>query len=207
MNFSIVDIWALTKSTVATPDKAFRQVLAMRLPVETSFMLLILAGVVSGIASGFMALLIGAAPLVIELEGATAVVVDRAGPFWQGLYAALSGLVLGLAVFWVGRRLGGRGSLAGLLSVTAALQLVMVVILLGQTIAALVMPLLSLLLTLLGFYVFLRGLAHGVNEGHGFESLGRSALVIGLSFMIVLLVFLLAAGLGLGPRVEVIQGV
>jgi hypothetical protein len=96
--------------------------------------------------------------------------------------------------------MGGKGSLADIMAVTAVLQLVMTLILLAQTVALLVVPAFGFGILIFGLYVFFRGLGHAVNIGHGFNSLGLSTGVIALSFVaMVIMAFVVVSVLGIGP--------
>ena len=118
----------------------------------------------------------------------------------QGIYAVGTGLALAYAIFQIGKRMGGKGSLADIMAVTAVLQLVMTVILLVQTVVLLFVPVFGFGLLVFGLYVFFRGLGHAVNIGHGFNSLGLSTGVIALSFVaVVILAFIFVAMFGIGP--------
>lgn len=201
MNFTAANLWEWTKLFARDPKTAATLVKAQKLPLEVSVLMIVLAGVISGVASGALDFLIGSPPMEFNLADGRTVTFERSGPITQGVYAVVMGLALGYAVFKVGGRMGGTGSLADIMGVTAVLQLIMTVILVAQTVAILVLPLLGLGLLLFGLYVFFRGLGHAVNVGHGYDDMGKSTIVIVLSFVsIVLVVFVFSALFGFGPQ-------
>ena len=200
MNLILTTLWEWTKLTVRAPATASAMVKASKLPFEASIIMIVLAGVVSGVSSGFLDFLSGSPPVEFLLEDGRTLVFDRSGPFMQGIYAVGTGLALAYAIFQIGKRMGGKGSLADIMAVTAVLQLVMTVILLVQTVVLLFVPVFGFGLLVFGLYVFFRGLGHAVNIGHGFNSLGLSTGVIALSFVaVVILAFIFVAMFGIGP--------
>lgn len=200
MDLTLTSLWEWTKLTVRAPATASALVKAAKLPIEVSIMMIALAGIVSGVSSGFLDYLSGAPPVEFLMADGQTLSFDRSGPLMQGIYAVGTGLALAYAIFQVGKRMGGKGSLADIMAVTAVLQLVMTVILLAQTVALLVVPVLGFGILVFGLYVFFRGLGHAVNIGHGFNSLGLSIGVIALSFVaIVIMAFVVVSVLGVGP--------
>ncbi|PVA08380.1 hypothetical protein DC363_01885 [Thalassorhabdomicrobium marinisediminis] len=164
-------------------------------------MMIALAGVIGGFTVGVLDVLTGTPDVVLEFDDGRTATVERAGPILQAIYATATALALALALLWVGRRLGGGGSAPEVLAAVAVLQLVMTVILVAQAISAVLLPMLSLILMIFGLYVFLRGLAHAVNVVHELHNLARSAGVICLSFLGVIIGVMIAmAVFGLGPQ-------
>lgn len=204
MDLSIASLLEWTKLTVRDPRTASSLVKAAKLPLEVSVLMIVLAGVISGVTSGVLDYSVGSPPVVFEMPDGSTATFEPNGPLSQGVVAIAGGLALAYAIFWIGRRMGGRGTLQDIMAVVAILQMVMTVILIVQTVAVLLVPLLGLFLLVFGLYIFLRGLAHAVNEGHGFTSLGRSIWVIILSFVAVVFVaFLLVAVLGIAPQATI----
>jgi hypothetical protein len=200
MDLTLTSLWQWTKLTVRAPETASALVKAAKLPIEVSIMMIALAGIVSGVSSGFLDYLSGAPPVEFLMGDGQTLSFEHSGPLMQGIYAVGTGLAMAYAIFQVGKRMGGKGSLADIMAVTAVLQLVMTVILLAQTVALLVVPVLGFGILVFGLYVFFRGLGHAVNIGHGFNSLGLSTGVIALSFVaIVIMAFVVVSVLGVGP--------
>lgn len=203
MDLSLASLWEWTKLFIRDPRTAAGLVKAAKLPIEVSVLMIVLAGVVSTGVSWVYHIAIGAPDMVFTFPDGQVVVFSRSGPIAQGIYAVITGVGLAVAIFAVGSRQDGRGSLADILSVTAVLQLVVTVIVVAQTIAGLVLPLIAFGLMILSLYVFFRGLAHAVNVAHEYDSMGKSAWVILLSFLaLVVVVFVLSAVFGLGPQGE-----
>jgi Yip1 domain len=100
-----------------------------------------------------------------------------------------------LSIFWIGRRMGGKGSLADVLVLVVWLQTLRLVVQVAVLVLVLVAPLFSVLLVfaaaLIGVYI----LVHFVDQAHRFKSTGRAAVVLiasllaivfGLSFLLSL---------------------
>jgi hypothetical protein len=200
MDLTLTSLWQWTKLTVRAPETASALVKAAKLPIEVSIMMIALAGIVSGVSSGFLDYLSGAPPVEFLMGDGRTLSFEHSGPLMQGIYAVGTGLAMAYAIFQVGKRMGGKGSLADIMAVTAVLQLVMTLILLAQTVALLVVPAFGFGILIFGLYVFFRGLGHAVNIGHGFNSLGLSTGVIALSFVaMVIMAFVVVSVLGIGP--------
>ena len=206
MELSAASLWEWTKLFVRDPKTAAQLVKAANLPLEVSVLMIVVAGVVSTVVSGIYDIVIGSPDIIFPLSETEAIVFERSGPILQGLFAIVTGIGLAYSIATVGRRMGGQGSLAEIMSITAVLQLVLTVIVVGQFAFGLTLPLVGFILMLLGVYVFIRGLGHAVNEGHGFNDMGKSAWVTFVSFMVlVAVVFVAAAVLGIGPEGQLVQ--
>ena len=204
MTLTFASLLEMTKLFIRDPRTAATLVKAAKLPLEVSVLMIVLAGVVTGVASGVLDAVVGNEPVVSEFaDGQTATFI-KSGPVVQGVYAAALGLALGFALFQVGTRMDGRGSLADMMGITAVLQLVLAVIVVLRTALFLLVPLLGFALMLFGAYVFLRGLGHTVKVGHEYESMGKSVGVIVVSFIaVVVLSGVLTAATGIGPVGEI----
>ncbi|SMX31001.1 YIP1 family protein [Octadecabacter ascidiaceicola] len=201
MELSFASLMEWTKLTVRNPRLAFELVKSAKLPLEVSILMIVLAGVVSAVAAGAHYILIGSPDIILPISETQGLQLERAGPFAQGAIAVVTGICGSLALFWVGKRMGGQGDLADIFSVTAVLQMVVTVLFVGVYLMDIVLPIFAFGLLLVAFYVSLRGLGHAVNVGHEFNSLGRSALVavlatVGLFFVLVFV----ATALGLAPE-------
>lgn len=206
MDLTVKSLLEWTKLTVQRPRVASELVKAAKLPLEVSVLMIVLAGVVSGVSSGFLDYLIGSPPLEFALGDGTVLSFERSGPFAQGAYAVATGLALAYSVYRIGRGMGGQGSLPDIMAVTAVLQMVMTVILVAQTFALLIVPLLGFALLVFGLFVFFRGLGHAVNVGHDLDDMGKSVAVIAVSFVaVVVMAFVLVAVLGLGPEGVILE--
>ena len=164
-------------------------------------MMIVLAGVVSGVTSGFLNYVLGAPPFVFLLGDGMAVTYEQGGPFSLGIASVSVGLALAYAIFKIGGWMGGQGSLRDIMAVTAVLQMVMTVIFVAEAFARLVLPFLALGITMFGLYVALRGLGHAVNVGHDYKSMGKSAGVIVMSSIVALIAVALVLNFfGLTPE-------
>lgn len=200
MELSAASLWEWTKLFVRDPRLASSLVKEANLALEVSVLMIVLAGVVSGVTTGILQAVMGNPPIVLLLADGQTATFEQGGPLTQGVTAVCLGLALGYALFKVGRWMGGQGSLADIMAVTAVLQMIMTVIVVARTIAILVLPLVGLLLIVFGMYVFFRGLGHAVNVGHEFDSMGKSAGVIVMSFFAVLIAtFFFVSLTGIGP--------
>jgi hypothetical protein len=205
MELSAASLWEWTKLFIRDPRMAAQMVKAANLPLEVSILMIVVAGVVSTVVSGVYHLLIGSPNIIFPLSETEAIRVPRTGPIPQGIFAVVTGVGLAFAIFRVGQRMGGHGSLAQIMSITAVLQLVLTVVVVGQFVFGLTLPIVGFILMLLGVYVFIRGLGHAVNEGHGFDDMGKAAWVTFLSFIVlVLVVFMGSMVFGSGPQGEII---
>ncbi|MFD3189175.1 YIP1 family protein [Sedimentitalea sp. HM32M-2] len=114
----------------------------------------------------------------------------------------VGGLILTIyTLFWVGRALGGSGSLEDVMRVILWLQALRLLVQAAALLLILTVPVLSALLvfgaSLYGIFMLL----HFVNQAHGLKSIGRSAMVlIGAMLAMVLALTLLISLFG-GPIV------
>lgn len=204
MDLSAASVWEWTKLFVRDPCLAVRLVREANLPLEVSIMMIVLAGVVSTAVSGVYAVMVGSPSMLLQISETEAMSIEPLGPFSQGLFAVFTGIGLAYAIFRVGRRFDGRGTLPEIMSITAVLQLVVTVIAVAQFALGLLIPMVGFILAILATYVFFRGLGHTVNEGHGFDSMGKSVWVIVGSVlalsMVALAVMVVLLMLGFGPE-------
>lgn len=201
MELTAASVWEWTKLYVRDPRTAAGLVKSARLSIEVSILMIVLAGVMSGVATGVLQSVFGPTTMMMELpDGRTATIIEGS-PITQGLTAVVFGLALSFAIHRIGRMRGGQGTPAEIFSLVAVLQLVLTVIVVGRTIATLVLPIVGLALMLLGIVVFLRGILNSVDVGHEFDSLGRSFGVIALSLLgMFFALFVIVGVLGLEPQ-------
>lgn len=199
MNFSLASLLEWTKLTVRAPATASALVKAAKLPIEVSALIIVLAGVVSGISFGIFSLAL--APLLAEIERQTGQVASLGpGPLVQGILSSIQGLAFAFAVHRIGQAFGGRGSLADIFAVTAVVQIVLALIFMVVVSLFFVSEIVGAMLALFSVVIFFRGLGNAVNIGHDFNSMGKSAVVIILSFFVVVIALsILSSVLGLTP--------
>ncbi|MDB2369059.1 hypothetical protein N9V68_00535 [Octadecabacter sp.] len=203
MDLSAASLWEWTKLFVRDPRLAARLVKEASLPLEVSVMMIVLAGVVSTAASGVYTLIIGSPDMIFAISETEALSITPIGPIGEGLFAVFSGVGMAYAIFRVGARFGGTGTLADIMAIMAVLQLVVTVIMIIQLTVGLIIPLIGFILAIFATYVFFRGLGHTVNEGHNFGSMGKSVWIIFGSFLalslVAVAVLILIIVLDLGP--------
>lgn len=196
MSFSFAGWMDLTRHLIQAPRATLQQVLRMGVSPEMSIQVIALSAVISGIMAGILGLLTGVDAVAMEMANGETVQLKRGGPIIQAIAAFVVPMLFVWALGLVGRRMGGQGGRADVLSVMAALQIGLVPVLVAQSLAAVLFPLIAVLLLLFSLYVYLRGLLHAVDVAHGFDNMGKSGLVVVLSFvamvvaMMLLMVFL-----------------
>lgn len=184
----IPDLKSLAVTSVTAPRIAAARLLDLRLPSEVIWTLLALAVVVNTILYS----------LSITLFEATSGVVT--GMNLPVLYLALlaAAVVIGAMVLrWLGQALGGQATLNQILLVLVWLQALRAVAQLGLLVLMALVPALANLvaigLGLLGLWL----LANFLDVAQGWNSLGKSVLVIvlaGIGFVLGLSLFMLLIG-------------
>ena len=108
-------------------------------------------------------------------------------------------LMLALALYWMGRFRGGRGSFADSLSVLVWFQIIMLFVQIAQILVLIVLPPLADVALLAGMVLFFWLLTNFIAELHGFSSLwltfagllaGLAALFVALAIILVLIIAL-----------------
>lgn len=200
MELTLKSMLDWTTLTVRDPRLASTLVKEAKLPLEVSVIMIVLAGVVSGITFGIFTYAIELALADVDYAGEQFTMASQS-PILQGVLSAVQGLAFAFAVHRIGAALGGRGEFGDLMSVTAIVQIVAAVIFMAVVLLFFVVPLLGAGLAVFSVIVFLRGLGHAVDVGHDFSNMGKSAAVIILAFVAVFVVVtLLASVLGLGTN-------
>ena len=202
MNFTFASLLEWTKLTVRAPAMASALVKAAKLPIEVSALMIVLAGVVSGLSFGLFTLAL--APVLAEIEQQTGQVASIGpGPLIQGILSSVQGLAFAFTVHRVGRLFGGTGTLADIFAVTAVVQIVLALVFMVVVMLFFVVEIVGAVLALFSVVVFFRGLGHAVKVGHNFNSMGKSAGVILLSFcVVVIVVSILSSLFGLTPPAQ-----
>lgn len=205
MDLSAASLLEWTKLFVRDPRLAAQMVKGATLPLEVAILMIVVAGVVSTVVSGVYDLAIGSPDIIFPVSETEGIKFERSSPIVQGLLAIVTGVGISFAIFHVGGRMGGQGSLADIMSITAVLQLAVTVLVVAQFVFGLILPIVGLILMILGIYVFIRGLGHAVNVGHEFDNMPKSAVVIFLSFIaLMVVVFTAASVFGLAPQGQLI---
>lgn len=191
MDFSWAQVWDMTKLFVRDPAEASRRVLGMGWPVNVSVIMIVLAGIISGVMWAVDQALFGAAPQPMLLPDGREVMVAPATPLTVGVFSAIIGVVFSYLIYWVGVRSGGRGSLSGVMAVMAALQIALTVLGVISGFLGIALPLLGFGLALALIYVSMRGYAHAVQQAHGFDTMGRSVMVMIAALFLAVFVLLI----------------
>ncbi|NRB00270.1 MAG: YIP1 family protein [Rhodobacteraceae bacterium] len=152
--------------TVRQPREGAEAVLAIGIPRNILWELLFLVVVLS-VLLGHLTNLLVAAQNGVQLEGLLF------NPFALGAIqlALLVSLVLG--IFFVGRGMGGTGSLDEAILLVSWLQMIMVALQVVQTALLFLLPPFAGLVGIAGLLLFLWLLTHFVAVLHGFQSLGK----------------------------------
>ena len=193
MDFSWAQVWDMTKLFVRDPAEASRRVLGMGWPVNVSVIMIVLAGIISGVMWAVDQTLFGAAPQPMLLPDGREVRVAPATPLTVGVFSAIIGVVFSYLIYWVGVRSGGRGSLPGVMAVMAALQIALTVLGVISGFLGIALPLLGFGLALALIYVSMRGYAHAVQQAHGFDTMGRSVMVLIAALILAVFVLLIVS--------------
>ncbi|KPP86947.1 MAG: Yip1 domain protein [Rhodobacteraceae bacterium HLUCCA08] len=196
MTFPTQMLWPLVKLTVTQPGTAAKVIRGARIPREIAWMALILAAVVTALMVGLVQMISPPEPVTLETgEVLEPLILSPLQLVSLSLFGAAG---LTIALWMVGRKLGGAGDFDALLAGMAWLQIVMVVVQGAQVLGLLIVPFLGLVIALVGVVVFLRALGHFVRELHGFQSMGQAVGAIVLSFVALFAVIFLAVLLLLG---------
>lgn len=173
--------------SVRNPAQAARDLMAMGLPRDTLWTALALVAVLNTILFSLSRVIApGPSPFPAILNS----------PIVYFLLVVV-GLVLTIyALFWVGRGLGGKGSLDDVMVLVIWLQVLRVVVQAATMVLLLTIPILSALLVLASAIIGMYMLVHFINQAHRLESNGRSigvliaamvAIVLGLSLILSLI--------------------
>ncbi|MGK7755195.1 MULTISPECIES: YIP1 family protein [unclassified Roseovarius] len=155
-------------TTVRDPRSGAARILGMNLPVQA---LWIAVSLISVVTSGVVAALVQAAPIP---EGELGDLL-RTSPVYSSplIFAVMQWGRAVLSVFmlyWVGRGLGGRGSLPEVLAVITLLQAVSFVLVAGFVLLGLVIPILSSLGLLVFIVWWMWAVSNMLDVAHGLGS-------------------------------------
>lgn len=182
--------------TVKNPREGAAEVLSLGFPREAIWSALALVVVIS-IMLAFLGDLI-----TPDMPGTRGMLLSPAA---MGFIQLLLMLVMIFAVFWIGRAMGGTGSLEETALLVIWLQFIMICLQVAQTAALLVIPPLAGMIGVFGLVLFLWLLTNFIAVLHGFSSL------IQVFIMILVAAFGIAFGLSIiltiiGISVPVVEG-
>lgn len=172
----------LVRLSFRDPRAAARAVLALDLPTPILWQGLLLVVILSVILARVTAMLLG--PPMVEGEDPM-MPAFFADPLQLGFVQGCLLVVMVFAVHWVGRSFGGSGSFDGALALVAWLQFLLVCLQAVQTVAMLVLPPLSGLVTIAGIVVFFWLLTQFLCELHGFDSPAMVFLMVLVSMLTI----------------------
>lgn len=190
MNFQ--DWRKLTVLSVKNPKVAAHVLMKMRLKVDVLWSALVLMALVNTFLFVFAVEFLG-------LKSPYGAVF--AAPFVNFAIMVAGLALMVLALFWVGRLMGGSAAVRDVLALVIWVQVVQALIQAAAYIALLFLPLLANLMTMAGGLIGLYMLVHFINESNGFNSLGKSVMVLfGALLGVVIGLSLVALVVG-GPNV------
>lgn len=175
--------------TLSNPRAAAAQLKALDLPLNMSWTAILLVSVGSAVM-GFIGFVVSPG----EVDPALSALFGS--PLRTALLQFVVLALTGVLAYWVGRRFGGRGTLAQALVLVAWVQVPPILLQIVQLVAMLVLPSLAPLIGLAGFALYAVLLSLFIAELHGF----RSGLMVFLglivvSFLVAMAVALLVAAL------------
>ena len=180
------------RDTVIDARSAAQRVIALRLPLGTGVLALLLTSVLA-------ALLAGLTFQVSGLGGDDAMSVLFGSPFSIALIQIGVQGSATVLIHVIGRLFGGRGQLSDAVALMAWLEAVLLLAQLAQLLLIGLVPVLAEMLGLLGMGLFLWLLTAFTAELHGFRALGRVFLGIILTALAVGVLFV--GILGISPGV------
>ncbi len=162
--------------TVQQPQPGARRVLELGLPRDVAWQCLAAVVLVSVVLGEGFGILAGA------LGGRQALGVFGPPFMMAGIQFALMA-VMALAIYYVGRALGGTGDFGGAVILLAWLQFILVCLQMVQFLLMAVLPLLAWLVGFGGIILFFYLLTHFVAVLHGFRDIGRVFVMIMLTLV------------------------
>lgn len=187
------DSQSLLLRTLRDPQEAARRLLALDIPGEARWIAVLLVAVLAVISLDLALWMVPEAePSIFSL---------LANP-WLGLpLQVISILILAVVMAGAGRPLGGKGTYADALTLVTWIEFVMVVAQAVQIAAMLVLPPLSLLVSITSLVLFVWLMVHFTAALHGLTNLGQVvlALIVGFVVVVVLAAVVLAV-LGISPQ-------
>lgn len=194
MNLTLASVIAMALRTVRTPREGAEEVLALGVPREALWPILLLVIVLSVILTQITWIAFGAETAAGPISGS---------PTATGVVQLVLLLLMAVAVYFIGRNMGGSGSFAETLLLVSWLQFIMVCVQVLQVIALFILPTLAALLGIAGFALFLWLLTTFIAVLHGFKSLSQVFVMVivtafGFAFAVSIILSLFGIGLPVG---------
>jgi len=181
----------LTRQSLRDPQGAARRLIALDPPMEARWLALLLVSVLAVLETRLALLGMSAD----DYGGVFGIVANP----WLGVPAqALSLLTIAVAITWMGRLFGGRGTFPDALLLVAWLEFLLTLAQAVQMVVMIALPPLGALVALGVMGAFLWLMAQFIATLHGFRSLLKVFLGMGVGFAsIVVFLALLFAALGI----------
>jgi Yip1 domain len=177
-------LWSLSKRTITEPRIAAQEVMAMQLPMQTRWMALVLASVLSALLLHFS--------LSLLPEADQQMLFGVPGPLESAMMQAGLLVLMAVLTHQVGRWRGGTGNFADALILIVWWQTVLLGFQVLQIMALLVLPIATDVLGLVGLVLVFWLLTSFVAELHAFKSLWKVLIgiiltLIGISVVLSML--------------------
>ena len=191
MKFNLSDLVKTAWESVRDPRAGARQIMTISMPLRYRWEALFLIVVLSVLLTQITLVFTGqSGGIIVGGPGLST-------PLALGVMQLVMLVVMVFAIYLIGRRSGGTGSLGDTILLVTWLQFILICLQVLQTVAFMLVPVVGNLLGLAGFALFFWLLANFVTELHGFTSLGRvfvSILIAMVGFAIFLSVVLSVLG-------------
>lgn len=178
MTLSLQTLLPMVWRTITNPREGAEEVLALGVPRQALWTILLLVLVLSIILGQITTLLVATAAGV-TVQG------PLANPMITGVLQFALLVVTIYAIHFIGRSMGGKGSIDEAILLVAWLQFVMVCIQVVQTAMMLILPPLASIVGIVGLVLFMWLLTNFIAVIHGFRSLGQVFVMILLSMFVL----------------------
>jgi hypothetical protein len=178
MTLSLQTLLPMVWRTITNPREGAEEVLALGVPRHALWTILLLVLVLSIILGRITTLLVATAAGV-TVQG------PLANPMITGVLQFALLVVTIYAIHFIGRSMGGKGSIDEAILLVAWLQFVMVCIQVVQTALMLILPPLASIVGIVGLVLFMWLLTNFIAVIHGFRSLGQVFVMILLSMFVL----------------------
>jgi hypothetical protein len=178
MTLSLQTLLPMVWRTITNPREGAEEVLALGVPRHALWTILLLVLVLSIILGQITTLLVATAAGV-TVQG------PLANPMITGVLQFALLVVTIYAIHFIGRSMGGKGSIDEAILLVAWLQFVMVCIQVVQTALMLILPPLASIVGIVGLVLFMWLLTNFIAVIHGFRSLGQVFVMILLSMFVL----------------------
>jgi hypothetical protein len=178
MTLTLQTLLPMVWRTITNPREGAEEVLALGVPRQALWTILFLVLVLSIILGQITTLLVASAAGV-TVEG------PLANPMITGMLQLVLLVVAIYAIHFIGRSMGGKGSVDEAILLVAWLQFVMVCIQVVQTGLMLILPPLAIIAGIVGLVLFMWLLTNFIAVIHGFRSLGQVFVMILVSMFVL----------------------